>query len=200
MFMLNGKPINIDAAQTIDGVQYPAGYFRPPARRAAFGIVEVQEQPRPDDRWYFVTPNGDGTWSSTPKSAGMMKPVILDEINAAYTQAVSEITAGYPSEEINSWPKQEAEARAYLADPDAPTPFIDGMLSERPIPTPEDAAPEWTPKGDLVTRIMAKVAAFEVAVGTLTGRRHALEDQIEAIPDEVDAVDTDLPNIKWPDQ
>lgn len=188
MFLKDGKPFNIDAPHTIDGVRYPAGYFRAPARRAAHGIVEAPIHPRPAERWYFVTQNPDGSFTATPKSAAMVKPIILQEINAAYQNAVDELTAGYPDHEIKSWPKQEAEARAYLADPNAPTPFIDSMLQERPL---EGG------KAELVSRIMAKVEAYEVAVGALTGRRHALEDRIDEIQDEADAIDTDLPNISW---
>ena len=68
----------------------------------------------------------------------------LTEINAAYEASISALTETYPPSEILSWDKQETEARAYLADANASTPFIDALSTARGID-----------KTELVTRIMA---------------------------------------------
>lgn len=67
MFIYNGQRFDINAEHRIGGVTYPAGWFRDPASRAALGIIEVAEQPRPDDSLYWVTDNGDGTYTATER-------------------------------------------------------------------------------------------------------------------------------------
>lgn len=97
----------------------------------------------------------------------------LVEVNSAYEVALSAVKNGYPPSEILSWDKQEKEARAYLANNAAPTPFVDALANERQID-----------KAELVSRIMAKVNAAEVYIGTQTGKRQRLEDQIAAATTE----------------
>src|SRR5690606_9577402 len=125
-----------------------------------------------------------GCGDRAPWSFEQRKARKLAEINAAYKAAMLPITSTYPSEERDSWAKQEKEARAYLADSNAPTPFIDYMLQERPV---EGG------KAELVNRIMAKVEAYEQDVGVHTGIRHRLEDQLETAQTE-----DDLALIVWP--
>ena len=71
MFLLDNKPINLDAPITIgvgeNAIQYPPGYFRDGGARAAAGIVEVPDPIRPDERYYFSTEAGDGSLNVTPK-------------------------------------------------------------------------------------------------------------------------------------
>lgn len=71
MYLLNGQKINIDMSLEIGtgnaAIQYPQGYFRDPDARAAAEIVEVPDPVRPDERYYFITENDDGSLSATPK-------------------------------------------------------------------------------------------------------------------------------------
>ncbi len=83
MFIRNGQLINIDAQITIDAVQYPAGYFRDAAARAAAGITEVADQPRPDDRYYFLTHNGDGSFTAIPRDIDQVKEMKCRDIAAS---------------------------------------------------------------------------------------------------------------------
>lgn len=64
-------------------MQYPASWLRTstPEEKAAIGIVEVPEKPRPDDRFYWV----DGDHNATPKD--------LDQLKAQWTAQVRS-TAG----------------------------------------------------------------------------------------------------------
>ena len=75
MFILDNKPLQIDTPFEHDGVQYPANWLRlaSPEDRAAIGIIEVVEQPRPDDRFYWVSQNPDGTWTAIPKDLSSLK-------------------------------------------------------------------------------------------------------------------------------
>lgn len=67
--LANGQLIGEYQAFTFNNIQYPENWIALslPEERQALGIQEFVEQTRPDDRFYFVTDNGDGTYSTTPK-------------------------------------------------------------------------------------------------------------------------------------
>lgn len=69
MFILNSKPLPIDTPFEVRGVRYPANWLRlsSEAEKAAIGITEVPDQVRPDDRFYWVSQNENGTYTATPK-------------------------------------------------------------------------------------------------------------------------------------
>lgn len=120
MFLLNGKKINIDAAMTLpdpdtgDDTQYPVGWFRDPAARQAHGITEVPDPVRPDERFFFVTENADGTLNSTPKDLTPIKDqykTVIDQACGAARGAV--VSQGdYISEEYR---RAYEDAMAYKA-------------------------------------------------------------------------------------
>ena len=103
-------------------------------------------------------------------AAGQMKAAAIARINVSYQAAVKAMTSGYPEDEINSWPKQETEARAWLQDSNAHTPWIDGAAAERGIS-----------KAELVDRIIANAALFAPMHGQLTGKRQKLCDEVAAL-------------------
>lgn len=52
---------------------------------ASYGVTlhpDPEQQPRPDDRYYFVTDNGDGTFTATRKSAEQITAPIWQQIKA----------------------------------------------------------------------------------------------------------------------
>jgi len=59
MFQLNGNPISLDTAFTLDGTSYPANWIRlaSPAERTAIGITEVADPATWDDRFYWGVGN-----------------------------------------------------------------------------------------------------------------------------------------------
>jgi hypothetical protein len=76
MFILNGKILPIDVPFEHDGVQYPANWLRlaTPEEREAIGITEVTAQPRPDDRFYWVSgPDDNGDYTAIPKDLDGLK-------------------------------------------------------------------------------------------------------------------------------
>lgn len=91
-------------------------------------------------------------------------------ISTAYGTEVGLHIAGYPADEVSSWPKQEREARAWLADNTALTPWIDGAAVARSLP-----------KADLVALIIGNADALAPIHGALTGKRQLLRDQIDAL-------------------
>lgn len=113
-----------------------------------------------------------------------LKAAAHARINAAYQTAVNALTAGYPQSEIDSWEKQESEARAWLLDNTAPTPWIDGAVVGRGIE-----------KETLVALIIGNADALAPLHGQLTGHRQSLRDAIDALPDG--ATQADMDAIQW---
>lgn len=91
-------------------------------------------------------------------------------INVAYGVAVNGLTAGYPDTEIASWPKQETEARAYLLDNGADTPWLKSAAAGRGIDI-----------STLVALIIQNADMLAPLHGALTGKRQKLRDQIDAL-------------------
>lgn len=104
-------------------------------------------------------------------------------INAAYEAAVAKLVGGYPSHEIDSWAKQEAEARAWLADNAKPTPWIDGAATARGISKPA-----------FVAKVIEQADALAPMHGALSGKRQYLRDRIDAL---VDPTQEQLDAIEW---
>jgi len=78
MYLLDGNPISPDRPFTHDGFNYPANWIRlsSPADKAAIGMTEVVEAPRPDDFYQSVVadPVNHGQWIVTPYTPEEMKP------------------------------------------------------------------------------------------------------------------------------
>lgn len=88
MFILDGQPLNPDVPFEHNGIQYPANWLRlaTPEERQAIGITEVPDYPRPDDRFYWVTQNPDGTWNAVPKDLTQLKSDWCKQVdNTAYS-------------------------------------------------------------------------------------------------------------------
>lgn len=105
-----------------------------------------------------------------PLTPEEIKQIAQWRIMAAYANAVSQLTGGYPLDEMLSWYKQEAEARAWVADNLVATPWIDAAATARGIP-----------KANMVAFIIGNADAFAPLHGALTGKRQLLRDQIEAL-------------------
>lgn len=105
-----------------------------------------------------------------PPTASELIAFAHSRINAAYSAAVAALTSGYPQNEIDSWPKQEQEARAWTADNAVATPWIDSAAASRGIV-----------KADFVALVIANADALAPLHGALTGKRQKLRDQIDAL-------------------
>lgn len=93
----------------------------------------------------------------------------------AYNDATVALTADYPQLEKDTWPTQNEEASAWVADPvGAATPWIDRAAAERGIDREE-----------YIRRTLIKAQQFKVMSAFLTGRRQRYEDQIKAGNDPV---------------
>ena len=96
------------------------------------------------------------------------KAAKLSEINKAAYKIMAALISSYLVREISTFDKQEAEARAYMADPEAPTPLLSALAKARGLSMDE-----------LVKRVIAKADAFAAASGYIIGQRQALEDQLD---------------------
>ena len=106
---------------------------------------------------------------------------------AEYRKHIQVIAAGYPLSERESWPVQTEEARALEADPAAATPWIDAAALARGLDRLELAA-----------RIRAKDADYRQVHGLLTGTRQRIEDQIDAVADDAQALSQINVAADWP--
>ena len=111
----------------------------------------------------------------------------LAEINAACDAALAALTASYPSSELLTFDKQEAEARALLADPEAATPFLTPLAAARGLETEE-----------LARKVIAKADAFTTASGHVIGLRQKDEDRLKAAQ-TVEDVATIVPEYRLPE-
>lgn len=111
----------------------------------------------------------------------------LAEINAACDAALAALTAGYPSSELLTFDKQEAEARALLADPEAATPFLTPLAAARGLETEE-----------LARKVIAKADAFTTASGHVIGLRQKDEDRLKAAQ-TVEDVAVIVPEYRLPE-
>lgn len=130
------------------------------------------------DRWTAAAPQ--------PSASAAQRLIASTHarINAAYEAAVMSLISGYPQNEVASWPKQEAEARAWLADNSAPTPWIDGAMFARGVS-----------KAELVLKIIVQADQLAPLHGALTGKRQMLRDQIDALGPNATA--EQLNAIQW---
>jgi hypothetical protein len=75
-FILDGRFLPLDTPFEHNGIQYPNNWLRlaSPEARANIGITEVPDQPRPDDRFYWVSgPNANGDYTAIPKDLPTLK-------------------------------------------------------------------------------------------------------------------------------
>ena len=104
------------------------------------------------------------------ESAAATFKAMITRNNAAYESATAALTADYPQMEKDTWPTQNEQSAAWVADPEgASTPWIDRAASERGIDREE-----------YLRRTLVKAEQFKILSAFLTGRRQRYEDQIKA--------------------
>lgn len=144
------------------------------------------------ERW----DNAQGKWVDG-RTVAELKQDKAVEINIACDMAVHAIRETYPENEVLSWPKQEAEAKALLdaldqaAATGAPAPTVSTPLLET------IAAERGIDKAELARRIMEKSHAFATASGMSFGKRQRLEDNLNAIADTDPDAKAKIAAIVW---
>lgn len=151
-----------------------------------------------DEQFWQTINERDGIWSITSEANIVKLPFPEDtiddliiakraQINFSFNQAMQQVTADYPVDEISSWTKQEAEARAFIDDENAVTPLIDALATARGIT-----------KEDLASRIIAKAVLFATVSGQLIGTRQGLEDQLDALAEDENTTAEDIDQLHFP--
>lgn len=71
----DGQKITINQPFTYDGTSYPSNWLDSATQeqKDALGITVVQENERPNDAFYWVTENEDGSFASAPKDLDGLK-------------------------------------------------------------------------------------------------------------------------------
>lgn len=86
MYNRNGLKFDTNATHTIDGVQYPRGWFLDTSIHGAFGIVEVPDPIYPDQELFTFVENPDGSITSTPRSIEVTTSVLAGRERARITK------------------------------------------------------------------------------------------------------------------
>ena len=158
------------------------------------GALEAEPPEPTGGRWPRVI---DGAWVLADRESGEQQDMpetdalrhdLRTTLTAEYERRMQAIATGYPPSERESWPVQTEEAKTLLADPTAPTPWIDAAASARGLDRVE-----------LAQRIVAKDAQYRVISGTLSGVRQRIEDQIDAAGDDQTALQAIDVTAGWPE-
>lgn len=155
-----------DNFQQIGG-QCPPGWVLMTGQRPAPGFIATEA----------------GEWVDPTSLATLadVKAAKLAEVNTAFDGAAQALTAGYPEAERLTWDTQRAEALAWQADAQTPTPYLDGLALARGI-TAED----------MRQKTLDQTLLFLQASQQMVGKRQRLRDAIEAAEDE-----TTVQAIAW---
>jgi hypothetical protein len=102
---------------------------------------------------------------------GQVKAKKMSEITKAYNDAISTLVGNTDQYEMASWSKQEAEARAYIADNSVATPLLSGMVAARGLG--ESIA-------DFAKKIIANADEYKISYATILGAYQAKQKAIAA--------------------
>ncbi|MDM0086745.1 MULTISPECIES: hypothetical protein [unclassified Variovorax] len=149
----------------------------PDVYRGADGWVQMPLQPSEHHTFDWTAK----VW--VDRSLEQLRTAKLAEINRSFSTESAALIAGYPVEERQTWAAQEAEALAWAADHETPTPYLDGIASARGI----DPA-------DMRARTFDAVKTFRTESQWLVGTRQALRDAIQ----NPDATREQIAAVAWP--
>lgn len=86
IFTRNGAIISLERDLIVgegdNAITIPAGSLQDAATREEWGIVEtiVPDTVREDERFFWITDNGDGTFTNQPKSLDILRPWAVAEV------------------------------------------------------------------------------------------------------------------------
>ena len=124
----SGSLINFDQSFVIgtedNAVTYPPNWLRQatPEERAEIGIVEQVQQVRADDKFYFVSDNGDGTSTAIERPLEQVKAALVAQIKVTarsmlaqtswYIERLMDPTSNEPVPQTVLDEREEIRARA----------------------------------------------------------------------------------------
>lgn len=175
--LMDGRLWDVDAARFVD--QAPEGAE----------IVPLYADGRPAGEEYLRRTLGHHGNPVGPELLTLdeLKAAKLAEINAGCQLMLDRLTANYPAAELLTFDKQETEARALLAAPEAATPLLTPLAAARGMET-----------GELARKVIAKADAFTAASGHIIGQRQKYEDALNSAR-SVEAVLAIVPEFRLPE-
>ncbi|WP_337375072.1 hypothetical protein [Desulfovibrio piger] len=97
-----------------------------------------------------------------------LKAAKLAQINEGCQSALAALTATYPTAELLTFDRQEAEARSLLADTSSQAPFLTSLATARGISVT-----------DLAHKVIVKADLFSAASAFAIGQRQRYEDLLK---------------------
>lgn len=153
-------------------------------------LLDTQEFPNTNEEYLayraWLDAGGVPLSEDSPSAAEVVE-ALRQALAVEYDKHMQIIAAGYPPSERESWPVQTQEARVLVADPAAPTPWIDAAALARGLDRVE-----------LAERICAKDDAYRQIHGALTGTRQRIGDAIDAAGDDAAALALIDVRVGWP--
>lgn len=134
-------------------------------------IVEQGKQPSPYHKWQ------NGAWQISDEAKITLQGEQFTQTQQTLIRTISdktdrlkaEVLIGYPQAEIDSFYRQEAEARAWQVDNSADTAMLSAIATARGVPLDM-----------LAVKVIEKADAVSVIMGKIIGERQQFEDRILA--------------------
>lgn len=143
--------------------------------------------PRPS-AWHVWDADGLSWTLSATAAAEQLAQAKTTKLSAINTAAQAYINRAsdadlLPAYEVQSWPLQALEAKAWQADPTAATPILDGIAAARGVAA-----------DTLKAAALRKTLAYEAVCARVAGRRQALQTAVEKAKTvaDIDAVAVDF--------
>lgn len=124
----------------------------------------------PEGKMLGSDANGRPIWVDIPPpTLDSVNSQKLNQINSEAQKFIDANMPAYPEFEKLTFAKQEAEARAYVADNTVPTPVLSQIASDR-----------GTTVDVLVPKVIAKADQFMILTSSVAGQRQKYEDDLAA--------------------
>lgn len=170
MYQFDGLKFDINVQHTINGVQYPRGWFLDAINRAALGIIVVPDPVYPNVETHTYVENADGSLTTTPRTA--------EDIAARAANAQANLQSSIV---------QQTQQRL---DVFAQTRGYDGILSASTYAT--SAVPKFAAEGQCA------VAARDATWAALYTLLADVQAGIALMPTGFADVEPLLPVLEWP--
>lgn len=149
------------------------------------GVADILQQ-NPQTKQYDKNTKLVSDYTA-PFSLSSALVVKLADINNKSSVGLSPVKEGYTDDEIKSWPTQESEAKNWKSNNAYSTPFLDGIVTNRP----------GMDKSTLVNKVLAKAVNFKAISGAVIGKKQAYVDVLNALPNTATQADIDAITINY---
>lgn len=183
MFIRNGKRFDIKRQHTFDGITFPVGYFITEDARAKYGITEISEPTRKNEKFYTVTEIDDSPYiQNTPKELSQVKKMLSDNVKAKRDDMW--VRGGF-----------EVNGKWYASDAQSKTQYLFYVSLGSSIP----ANTKWKTKdGSLVTLTQSLLSDM---IQASIAQETAIFNKAQELLEEIDSATTvdSLAELNWED-